>query len=63
MLTSQQLEVQQLDEERTVIVPGLVHVASAVELETQEVELVLEVALLALVVGTRVWVDVDVLPS
>ena len=45
-----------------VVVPGLVHVASVAELETQEVELALEVALLAVAAGTQERVGVGVLP-
>jgi hypothetical protein len=45
-----------------VVVPGLARAASVAELETQESELVPDAALLALAIGTREQVVVDVLP-
>ena len=45
-----------------VVVPRLARAAPAVELEMQEVELALEVAPVALAIGTREQVVVDVLP-
>ena len=59
MLTSQQLEVQQLAEEQMAVVLGLERASSAAELETQNVELVLEVApvvVLAPAASTRGYV-------
>ena len=44
------------------VVPGLARAASVAELETQESELVPDAALLALAIGTREQVVVDVLP-